>query len=287
MILNLFATGQLGNRLIQRCHLLAFCLEHHVRMWDVGMCEYADLFEFSRHDCLGRYPPPAAGCRLPWPRRWTMRACRKSAHLARRLGVPTRRFLLLTDGGEYLDLQEPSLRTTLIETGLVAVYAYRFRCTDYVNKHAEQLRHWFRPVETHARRVDPIRQRLRDGIDCLVGVHIRHGDFKEFSGGQFFFDASAYAGFMRTMNNLLAPKRVRFLVCSNAEQNPAAFAGLDAVLQREPAIIDMLSLASCDYLIGPPSTFSRWASFYGNVPMRIVSTPESAIELERFHVSMP
>jgi hypothetical protein len=36
-------------------------------------------------------------------------------------------------------------------------------------------------------------------------------------------------------------------------------------------IEDLYALASCDYIIGPPSTFSQWASFYGNVPRYMVN----------------
>jgi hypothetical protein len=38
-------------------------------------------------------------------------------------------------------------------------------------------------------------------------------------------------------------------------------------MSRGSAVEDLYSLARCDYLLGPPSTFSLWASFYGNVPL--------------------
>jgi hypothetical protein len=36
--------------------------------------------------------------------------------------------------------------------------------------------------------------------------------------------------------------------------------------------------------MGPPSTFSMWASFYGNVPLRILKYKEEKINLGEFKI---
>lgn len=33
------------------------------------------------------------------------------------------------------------------------------------------------------------------------------------------------------------------------------------------AAMDLYSLSRCDYIIGPPSSFSRWASLMGHIPI--------------------
>ena len=40
-----------------------------------------------------------------------------------------------------------------------------------------------------------------------------------------------------------------------------------------------------NYILGPPSTFSQWASFYGNKPMLHLSGRDQKIELEKFQVA--
>ena len=52
-----------------------------------------------------------------------------------------------------------------------------------------------------------------------------------------------------------------------------------------PAVHDLHTLAACDYLIGPPSTFSQWASFSGNTPLLHLEGVGEHVDLERFHVS--
>jgi hypothetical protein len=49
--------------------------------------------------------------------------------------------------------------------------------------------------------------------------------------------------------------------------------------------VDLYSLARCDYVFGPPSTYSQWASFYGNKPLLHVFDRDSQLLPERFGVS--
>ncbi|MFN5837557.1 MAG: hypothetical protein ACK47J_12755, partial [Pseudanabaena sp.] len=47
-------------------------------------------------------------------------------------------------------------------------------------------------------------------------------------------------------------------------------------------IEDLYSMAKCDYLIGPPSTYSMWASFYGMVPLLHIYDKHQIINLKDF-----
>lgn len=71
---------------------------------------------------------------------------------------------------------------------------------------------------------------------------------------------------MDRMVNQLSGKKVGFLVCSNATQPADAFTGLVWHNGLGTEIGDLIALASCDYNIGPASTYSEWASLYGDVP---------------------
>ena len=41
---------------------------------------------------------------------------------------------------------------------------------------------------------------------------------------------------------------------------------------------DLYALARCDYIMGPPSTYTQWASFYGNHPMLSLDSGDQRIE---------
>lgn len=65
------------------------------------------------------------------------------------------------------------------------------------------------------------------------------------------------------------------------------FAGFQATFGSGDTVEDLYALAECDYLIGPPSTFTVWASFYGNVPLCHVHRPDAVLTREYFTLSQP
>ena len=69
----------------------------------------------------------------------------------------------------------------------------------------------------------------------------------------------------------------RPLVCSNASPPASAFAGCDVSAGIGHLVEDLYALARCDYLVGPPSTYTAWASFYGQVPLCHLETAEQQL----------
>ena len=45
-------------------------------------------------------------------------------------------------------------------------------------------------------------------------------------------------------------------------------------------MIDLHTLILCDYIIGPPSSFGTWISWYGNVPRLIINKDTKIDNLE-------
>lgn len=45
-------------------------------------------------------------------------------------------------------------------------------------------------------------------------------------------------------------------------------------------IEDLYAFAKTDLLMGPPSTFTLWASFYGDVPLSMMSTSDQEIDTQ-------
>jgi hypothetical protein len=80
-------------------------------------------------------------------------------------------------------------------------------------------------------------------------------------------------------------QNVGFLICSDERIELKNFDGLN-VFQIKDAILidDLYALSECDYIIGPPSTFSEWASFYGSVPLRVIENGVETVLLNQFHI---
>jgi len=64
----------------------------------------------------------------------------------------------------------------------------------------------------------------------------------------------------------------------------AIIVDVKTVFADEDLITDMYSLAKADYIIGPPSTFTMWASFYGSVPLLVIDNRKENILLSDFKI---
>ena len=86
---------------------------------------------------------------------------------------------------------------------------------------------------------------------------------------------------MRRIESYFAPQKVSFLVCGeDTQQFREALSCLNVSWGSGQLVEDMYALAECDYLVGPPSTFTGWASFYGNVPICQLKSADMEIEFK-------
>lgn len=152
----------------------------------------------------------------------------------------------------------------------------------YITKHYLTIRKLFEPpVE--------VREKVGKYLDkentIIVGVHIRRKDYRAFRGGAYFYDNDVYLSFMKQIYDLLLPlgKKVEFLICSD-EPFPVEQASGYFIIQlpSSDAITDLYALSLCNYIIGPPSTFSQWASFSGQVPLRVIKDKDEKLSLSDF-----
>jgi len=154
-----------------------------------------------------------------------------------------------------------------------------------VQRHAGKIRDYFRPIEEYDRASREAVDRLRRDADIVVGVHVRHGDYRVWRGGKYFFPASRYAGWMQELAAQFPERKVAFFVCSDEPRNADEFPGLSVGLGTGSAMGDLHALAGCDYIFGPQSTFPQWASFYGNKPLLLLKDINDRLERAKFRVS--
>jgi len=154
----------------------------------------------------------------------------------------------------------------------------------YIDKHYQTIKNIFEPAPDVLERVNNALEQEKPCI--LIGVHIRKGDYKNFRGGKFYYDTDVYSCFMKQMQDLLKAggKQVKFFICSNEPVNEEIKSRFPLInFTGSDAITDLYSLSQCDYIIGPPSTFSQWASFMGKVPLKFMTHKEETIYLSDFY----
>ena len=287
--------GRLANRLSLFANFIALAEEQGHRVINFTFHSYAHMFETTRRDIYCQYPPPTR-------RSWmdtipgvaaALRRTRILYHAVRATGVLNEKFPVF--GGRVVTLRErprqnvtalegPEVQEPIRDAKVVFVHGFHFRAPNWMERHAEKIRAYFRPIEQHDRASREAVDRLRQQADVVVGVHIRRGDYANWSGGKYFFPVSRYAAWMQEMAGQFPGRRVAFLVCSNEPRRAEEFGGLSVGIAAGVPVEDLYALARCDYLLGPLSSFTQWASFYGGKPLFHLRSPNDRIERERFRV---
>jgi hypothetical protein len=275
--------GQLGNRLFVFAHFIAFAMERGQKVANLSFEEYAGFFQATKDDLFCRYPGKPSPLKA--------RALRGLLYglvyrLTNSLGYRNWKSRLWgvvrIDEDEYYDLSSESFVSLAESKKFILTQGWMFRDKANFFKHADAIRLFFRPVEEVQNSFDALIERARDACDVLVGVHIRQGDYRNFMEGKYFYEADEYIRLMKKIEQLFGGKRVRFLVCSNTDLDRKIFEGLDFTFGSGQVVEDMYSLARCDYIAGPPSTYTLWASFYSKVPLYMVEDPARGVAIEDF-----
>jgi hypothetical protein len=285
MIIIAYKPGQLCNRLFYFGHFIAKAVEHDVALINLGFKEYSSLFPATRSNSFEGHKisvrPPFGLLRY--------RVVNFVARLIGRL-LPASPLheIIKCDLDEPLDIGSPSFIDKAKRKLCIVIYGFEMRDRAMFAKHSKLLRRIF---ATDADICSAVNDRIgtlrRNSGVTVVGVHIRRGDYATFHGGKYFYSNRIYRNKMQEVMATLGhdkEKRIVFLICSNEPIDLAEFDGLDVTFSASSQLIDLYSLAKCDLIMGPPSTFSRWASFYGNVPLGEISDPTTPITTEMFSV---
>lgn len=64
----------------------------------------------------------------------------------------------------------------------------------------------------------------------------------------------------------------------------ADFRGFDFLVVTDHPVEDNYALSTYDYMIEPPSTYTAWASFYGDTPKHFIQSAQEVITLDAFDI---
>lgn len=275
--------GQLGNRLILYAHFIAAAREYGVSLVNPCFSEYAEHFPATASDLWCRFSD--SGHRESGsPPAWQRRMLSKTVYLGTKsfsvMGLNHAPFRIIRlRGDEECDLGSDSFAAAVKGKRPLLVSGWLFRSQRLLEKHASVIRQHFQVREHHRQSIDRLMLGLRETSDVVVGVHIRHGDYATFMDGRYYYSLGQYASVMRRVVDQLSGRRVTFLVCSNAKLPADAFDGLNVVPGPGHMVEDMYALAETDFMVGPPSTYTGWASFYGETPLSVMETADHRVNV--------
>ena len=185
----------------------------------------------------------------------------------------------LSGNSSDYDLASPAFRDMARSSNFIALSGPLFcvKSQNWRKKHANLIRSYFEPVKDIRTKVDSLLMESRNEAAILIGVHIRRGDYATFLDGRYYYSHAQYAELMFKIQDLFTSwhkdQPIKFLLSSNEFIPTEPFYGLNHLRLNGSAVQDLYTLAGCDYLIGPPSTFGHWASWHGLVPWYTISDP--------------
>jgi hypothetical protein len=281
--------GRLGNRLFLSAYFMANALAKGYRLLNPALGEYAPLFEGSAHDSLCRFPNRRGVDEVEFAsqcREVILPLLSSMGTLSRFLGVTGVREVDIRDSHDaedrVYDLGGDDFHEALHSCRYLLVKGWKFRDDVNLVRYRPEISRYFRPIEPIRRAAEITVDRARSLGALVVGVHIRQSDYRDWKNGVHYFETTQYAHWMREVMNQLPEKKIVFLLCASDPIDRGVFEGLTVVDGPGRVAEDLHALSLCDLIMGPPSTFSTWASYSGRVPLCMLQHAGQAIAIRDF-----
>lgn len=276
--------GRMANCIWLYAHFVAFSAEFGVPVSFPAFGEYGRYFRSTSNSLMYNYPERKSVLAFSFLRNvylkvisFFVKACQKL-----KLKPGFIEMVSLRNDNE-MNLEETQ-NVTLLSKRVVLLKGWLYRADQLIAKHKSKILVHFEPAPEYQKNVDALIENCRKECELLVGVHLRREDYRTFLDGIYFYELSDYKAKMNEVQQLYKEKKVGFLICSNEQIESEGFEGLKIFKGNDHIIEDMYSFAKCDLILGPPSTYSMWASFYGNVPLYQIKKIGDPIGINDFKV---
>ncbi len=259
--------GLKSNNFFQHVHLDAFCREHQIKFINLFLEEYysdyPNLIVYKRHSKFKRL------LLLSWFKIGRLLALIK---------------VMKFDDSSQMDLYRSFVLSSKTKTQYCR--GWYFRNPEYLKKYRHLYQHLFSPQINNKTEIRQKYLTTSQSNGVNIALHIRRGDYAEFLHGRYYFSDETYIDKIKQLIALLQ-KDCRIIIFTNdRELNKAIYHQNfnDLIISDNAAKIDHYLMSQCNYIMGPPSTFSGWASYIGNAPLFFIETNNDKIELEKFSV---
>ena len=293
MIINNYKGGQLANRIFIFAHLMANSLEYKYVLINPEFDEFEPYFESTQANYFNGYSISTRLHKLYMVHQLLRRGIRFFTDCTHLFFTNTPWYILyrIFKSHDAKGIEFNLNDTTFIQAVKnknVILQGWAFRDHISFDKHADVIRSLFVPIKKYNQLVQQQMLEAKASANMVFGIHIRRGDYKQFEGGKYYFDDAVYIDKMWQLYNQQKAKgnTCCFLICTNEPIDINRFPGEFILFaQKRHFITDLYCLAACNGIIGPPSTFSAWASFYGKVPIHQFHAENELIILKSYYAS--
>ncbi|MBG29606.1 MAG: hypothetical protein CMI31_06345 [Opitutae bacterium] len=261
--------GRIGNRLFFFSHVIAWAKENNAIVYYPSFFSYASWFKGTRNDYLVRYPRKSRwflGANSYFNRIASNCLHRISLRLGQRPDSRLVRSIILEENG--YDICSEKFAHALSRRGILFLRGFVFTSKkDFlIERQRSELQQHFRPPSSYEKGIQEPFEKLKGKCDVVVGVVIRHGDYREYRSGEYFYSLSVFQRVLEELTEQMSPVRPGFFIASDENQDTSAFESFPHYFRQGHPVENINALARCDLLTGSPSTFLTWPAFFGNIP---------------------
>jgi hypothetical protein len=278
MIIIISKEGQLCNRLFHFAHQISYAIETGQIIWHPFFNEFSNYFP----NLSGR------GINKVKIYLWSNSVIRVlmslSSSILNFFSTSIIHRYIFSDGAEIILSEQYSKPYKKI------LFCHGWLLRDYKNfaKHADTLKLLFEFRSEVILNTEKILKHLKSDKSQVIGLHIRRGDYLNWEGGKHFYTDEQYSVFLRKLTDLMTfeGKKIKFIIFSNeALSNTSPLLKYSPFVANGTAIEDLSLLSRCDYIVGPPSSYSSWASFIGNTPLLHIKNAKQNFSIGHFSIN--
>jgi Glycosyl transferase family 11 len=305
--------GRFGNQMFSYSQLLALSLEHdNIDFVNVACWEYANLLELGQQNAI---------CSKSKHKHFFYRilcfCCTslyiKNDSVAKNIiihllyffaGNPLAKYygaqsicvkkawtdekLLLAQKLQSLDLASPAGFDLINQAETTILSGWGICDWKLVEKHQDKIRESLKIQFQYLELSDSFVTDKRQKYDFIIGVMIRQGDYKLWKNGKYYFSIEQYSQWIDQLSEVFQQRgKVGFILASDTPQDLKDFANQNVhfttgIINSSGHYVESISqLSLCDVIMSPPSSFSLWAAFLGNIPFIPLVDAQQSIVLEK------
>lgn len=169
----------------------------------------------------------------------------------------------------------------------VVAEGWYVRFYDLFLKYKKEIIHLFAFTKKINGVVDRYLSKYGDSKSIRLGVHIRRGDYKHWMDGKYYYEDDVYIRNIKDFVKKFRGEKIDIYICGNdhnlnvhryKKEIPEACLHFPKGSAGE----DLCLLSRCNYLIGPPSTFSLVASMYHDAPLYWIENGKTSLTPDNF-----
>lgn len=195
--------------------------------------------------------------------------------------------LLPTASFKYADCDHAALECKMLRHRHIVVSGWNVRFYDLFLKYRQEICDLF---TLDSKYTEPVKEKMHKAeiVQCAMvnglrlGVHIRRGDYAQWGDGKYYYADEVYAAHINRFAQMHPEAAVHVYLSTNdagvtAEKFQTLCPQVHIHHLQGSAPEDLFMLSECDYLIGPPSTFSLVAAMYRDLPLYRMDTADETL----------